>query len=211
MLIELMAYKNLYYRLFFSLFFFVIYFIFLNNKYLLYILGSFIYLIIFYEILKSFKNFFKFILMYLFLSYFCFTLYFFIFFDYIIFNVFVFTIIFFDSFSYFIGKFFGKNYIFISISPKKSLEGYLGGIFFTNISFIIYFYFIYYEINLISFMFLVNLTIIVSICGDLIESIFKRKNNIKDSSKYLPGHGGFFDRFDSFIASIIMLTLFSLL
>ena len=56
----------------------------------------------------------------------------------------------------------------------------------------------------------VNLTIFISIIGDLIESFFKRKNNIKDSSKFLPGHGGFFDRFDSFIASIIMLTLFSL-
>ena len=45
--------------------------------------------------------------------------------------------------------------------------------------------------------------------GDLIESYFKRINNIKDSSKYLPGHGGFFDRFDSFISSIIFLTLYS--
>ena len=56
---------------------------------------------------------------------------------------------------------------------------------------------------------LINFTIIISIVGDLIESYFKRKNNIKDSSKYLPGHGGYFDRFDSFIASIIMLTVFS--
>ena len=56
---------------------------------------------------------------------------------------------------------------------------------------------------------LLNLIIFISIIGDLIESFFKRKNNIKDSSKFLPGHGGYFDRFDSFIASITMLTLFS--
>ena len=68
-----------------------------------------------------------------------------------------------------------------------------------------------FKINFIELMLIVNLTIVISICGDLLESFFKRKNNIKDSSKYLPGHGGFFDRFDSFIASIIMLTVFSLL
>ena len=136
-----MDYKNFFNRLFFSLFFFIIYFISFNNKILLFIIGTFIYLIVFFEILKFFKNFFKFILCYLLLSYFCFALYFFIFFDLIIFNIFVFTIIFFDSFSYFIGKLFGKNNIFKFLSPKKTLEGYLGGIFLTNISYIFYFYF----------------------------------------------------------------------
>ena len=53
--------------------------------------------------------------------------------------------------------------------------------------------------------------LLISIIGDLIESYFKRKNNIKDSSQFLPGHGGYFDRFDSFIASIIFLTIFSLI
>jgi len=206
-----MVYKNLYNRLFFSLIFFVVYFIALNNKYLLFTFGTFIYLIIFYEILKFFKNFFIIILLYLFLSYFCFTLFFFISFDFFIFNVFVFSIILFDSFSYFTGKFFGKNYIFKFLSPKKTLEGYLGGIFFTNLFFLSYFNFINNEINISKLITLVNLTIFFSTAGDLIESYFKRQNHIKDSSKFLPGHGGYFDRFDSFIASIIMLTLFSLL
>ena len=56
---------------------------------------------------------------------------------------------------------------------------------------------------------LLNIIIIFSILGDLTQSLFKRKNNIKDSSNFLPGHGGFFDRFDSFISSIILLTLYS--
>ena len=115
--------------------------------------------------------------------------------------------IFFDSFSYFTGKLFGKNYIFKTISPKKTLEGYLGGIFFTNAFFICYFYLIYLELKFITFLSLFNLIIFISIIGDLIESYFKRQNNIKDSSKYLPGHGGYFDRFDSFISSIVMLCL----
>ena len=92
---------------------------------------------------------------------------------------------------------------------KKTLEGYLGGIFFTNTFLICFFYFYHINLALITLIILINLIIFISIAGDLIESYFKRKNNLKDSSKYLPGHGGFFDRFDSFIASIIILTLFS--
>tara|TARA_X000000368_G_C22970392_1_gene685183 strand:+ start:114 stop:734 length:621 start_codon:yes stop_codon:yes gene_type:complete len=206
-----MVYKNLFYRFFFSLFFFIIYLIALNNKFLLFFFVTFLYLFVFFEIIKYFNNFFKITLFYLILSYFCFTFYLIISYDFLIFNIFIFTIIFFDSFSYFNGKLFGKNYIFKFISPKKTLEGYLGGIFFTNIFIISYFYFMNFEIEFITLIILINLTIIISIFGDLIESFLKRKNNIKDSSQYLPGHGGFFDRFDSFIASIIMLNIFSLL
>lgn len=207
-----MVYKNLFNRLFFSLFFFLIYFIALSNKYLLFIIGTFIYIFILYEIFKFFtKSFFKLIIAYLFLSYFCFTLYFFFHYNFITFNIFFFSIILFDTFSYFSGKAFGKNYILEFLSPKKTLEGYLGGFFLTNTIIIIFFYYMHFEITTIKLIILINLTISISIFGDLIESFFKRKNNLKDSSKYLPGHGGFFDRFDSFIASIIMLTLFSIL
>ena len=204
-----MVYKNLFYRLFFSILFFSIFFVAINNKYLLFILGTFIYLLVLYEIFKFFKKFFYLIIIYLFTSYSFFCLYFLYFFDYLIFNLFVFTIISFDTFSYFTGKLLGKNYIFKSISPKKTLEGYLGGIFFTNAIIIFYSYLFNMKFGFITFIMLLNIIIFFSIIGDLIESYFKRKNNIKDSSKYLPGHGGYFDRFDSFIASIIMITLFS--
>jgi phosphatidate cytidylyltransferase len=207
-----MVYKNIFNRFFFSIFFFGIYFFALSSKYLLVVFGTFVYLLVLYEIIRFFNKFlFKTILLYLLLSYFFFNLYFFISYDFLIFNIFVFTIILFDSFSYFAGKIFGKNHIFKFISPKKTLEGYLGGVFFTNISMVSYFFFMNVEIKFILVFILVNLTIFFSILGDLIESYFKRKNNIKDSSSYLPGHGGFFDRFDSFIASIIMLTIFNLL
>ena len=204
-----MVYKNLLTRLFLSIFFIALYFLFYNNKYLLFSLGTLIYLFVLFEIFKFFKNIFTIILFYFLLSYFCFALYFFIYFDLKIFNIFVFTIILFDSFSYITGKLFGKNYIFKFLSPKKTLEGYLGGILFVNIILISFFLIFHTEMNLITFIILVNLIICFSIIGDLIESYFKRKNNIKDSSKYLLGHGGFFDRFDSFISSIILLTLFS--
>ena len=202
-----MVYKNLFYRLFFSFVFFAIFFIVINNKYLLFFFGIFIYLIIFYEILKFFKKYIKLIIFYFFLSYFCFASYFIFHFDYLIFNIFVFVIIFFDSFSYFTGKLVGKNYIFKFISPKKTLEGYIGGIFFTNILLTFYFYFIYIEITFIKFIILLNLIIFTSIIGDLIESYFKRKNNLKNSSNIIPGHGGVFDRFDSFLFSIIVYSI----
>ena len=204
-----MVYKNLILRLFFSIIFVGIYLFALSNKYLIFTLGTIIYLFVFYEILKFFKINSKLIISYLLLSYSCFTLYFLIFFDFYIFNILIITIIMFDSFSYLTGILLGKYYIFKKISPKKTLEGYLGGILFTNIFFIIYLFFIQTKIEIILFIILINLIIFISIIGDLIESYFKRINNIKDSSKYLPGHGGFFDRFDSFIASIILLTLYS--
>ena len=66
-------------------------------------------------------------------------------------------------------------------------------------------YFPYLKIDLL----LIILSIIfLSFLGDIIESYFKRKIHIKDSSKFLPGHGGFFDRLDVFIMSSIFLLLF---
>jgi phosphatidate cytidylyltransferase len=205
-----MVYKNLYNRLFLSLLFFAFYFFAMQNKNLIFIFGSIIYLFVLYEIIKNFNKVYFYSFFYLLSSYLFFILYFFIFFDFIIFNIFIFAIIIFDSSSYFIGKVFGKTYIFKYLSPQKTLEGYLGGIILTNLSYIIFYYFKNIEFKITILIILINLTILISILGDLIESYFKRQNFIKDSSNYLPGHGGFFDRFDSFIASIIMLTIFSL-
>ena len=205
-----MVYKNLFNRLLFSFLFLAVFFIALYSKYLLLGLGTIIYLFIFYEILKFFKTYFKFILFYLFSSYLFFLLYFFNFYDYKLFNIFVLTIILLDSFSYFTGIIIGKYYIFKSISPKKTLEGYLGGIFFTNILILSYIFLFQKEYEITILLLFVNLIILTSILGDLIQSYFKRKNNIKDSSNFLPGHGGYFDRFDSFLFSIIFLTIFSL-
>ena len=140
---EPMVYKNLINRLFFSLFFFAIYLMSLKDILLLFFLGTVIYFFVFYEVLKFFNKYFKLILFYLLFSYFCFSLYFLIFYDFIIFNLFISIIIIFDSFSFVTGKFFGKNFIFKTISPKKTLEGYIGGFFFTNAFLFGYFYFAY--------------------------------------------------------------------
>jgi len=105
-----------------------------------------------------------------------------------------------DSFAYLIGKNFGKNKLFEKISPKKTVEGFLGGFIFTIIGGMVLSYFS----DLINFYQWVVLGILVSIfgtLGDLVQSKFKRKAEVKDSGKLLPGHGGVFDRMDSIIFS----------
>lgn len=204
-----MAYKNIINRFLISFFLLFLYFISLNHINLLFFLFTGVYLIIFYEIFSSFKKYYIFPFFYIFLSYFFLLIYYLQYFDFYIFNLMIVSIILFDSFSYFVGKLIGKNFIFKKISPKKTFEGYVGGIFFTNIFFLAFFYFNNTDLNKYSLIVLVNFIILSSIVGDLIQSFFKRKNNIKDSSRYLPGHGGFFDRFDSLIFSIIFLLLYS--
>ena len=61
--------------------------------------------------------------------------------------------------------------------------------------------------NFFNFIIYTTIFIFSAFLGDIFESYFKRKANIKDSGKLIPGHGGFFDRFDSFIMSVIPLTL----
>jgi len=106
-----------------------------------------------------------------------------------------------DTMAYFIGKTWGKRKLFERISPKKTWEGTIGGLFFTLIiGFIIGTY-----INQgLTFFWLIAALIVgpSAILGDLIESLFKRNLAIKDSGNLLPGHGGVLDRFDAALFSI---------
>ena len=206
-----MDYKNFIRRISGSLIFLFIYYfiVYINTDYLT-IFGIKIYLAIIYEIIKYFKINLFFILFYLLFSFLFFLIYTNYFFNILEFNFFIFTIILFDSFSYLIGTKFGKNKLFIILSPKKTLEGLIGGIFITNILLSIYLYYFYYEI-LLENLFFINLIILSSFFGDLLQSYFKRCNNLKDSSNFLPGHGGFFDRFDSFIFCIIILFFYQVI
>ncbi len=103
-----------------------------------------------------------------------------------------------DTGAYFIGKNFGKQKLFSSISPKKTVEGFLGGLFFACITS----YFIFQFTGTLNFTYWLILSIIVSVfgtIGDLIESKFKRQAKVKDSGVIMPGHGGLLDRLDSII------------
>ena len=127
-----MVYKNLIYRSIFAIILFILYLISITFQNFLFLLASVIYLIIICECFIYFKKLYKYIFIYILISYLCFIIYFFNYFDDYLFNIFIFIIIIFDTLSYFTGNFFGKNYIFKKISPKKTFEGYLGGVLFTN-------------------------------------------------------------------------------
>lgn len=103
-----------------------------------------------------------------------------------------------DTGAYLIGKNFGKQKLFPRISPKKTVEGFLGGLFFACIAS----YFIAEFTETLDFTYWLILSIVVSVfgtIGDLIESKFKRQANVKDSGVIMPGHGGLLDRLDSII------------
>jgi phosphatidate cytidylyltransferase len=106
-----------------------------------------------------------------------------------------------DTFAYVCGRLFGKHKLFERISPNKTWEGTIGGIVFTlALGFIIGKYI--NEGN--TFFWVISAVIIApgSIFGDLLESLFKRSLNIKDTGTILPGHGGILDRFDAALFSI---------
>ena len=101
-----------------------------------------------------------------------------------------------DSFAYLVGKNFGRRKLFPSVSPKKTIEGFIGGLIFAVIASIL----IANYTTLFSTLNWVIIALILSTIGtigDLIESKFKRQANIKDSGKIMPGHGGLLDRLDS--------------
>lgn len=118
-----------------------------------------------------------------------------------------------DIFAYFSGRLFGKHKLCEAISPKKTVEGSIGGSLFCAISFVIFalvtkgfgesigLYLIYAAVGLV--------ISVISQIGDLSMSLIKRHYKIKDFGKIFPGHGGILDRFDSVLA--VALVLFILL
>ncbi len=103
-----------------------------------------------------------------------------------------------DTFAYLVGKSFGKTKLLERISPKKTIEGFLGGIFFSIIAGIVLSqFFTFFSITIwISSAIFVG---IFGTIGDLVESHFKRMAKVKDSGNIMPGHGGILDRLDSVI------------
>lgn len=116
-----------------------------------------------------------------------------------------------DSFAYFTGMLFGKHKLIPEISPKKTVEGSIGGILFCGASFILYGVLIghFFEnaerMNLVALFAYGVIVSVVSQIGDLSMSAVKRHYGIKDFGKIFPGHGGILDRFDSILAVSLVL------
>lgn len=106
-----------------------------------------------------------------------------------------------DSGAYFVGSQIGKRKLFPRISPNKTWEGFLGGGMLTCLA--AYFIFSLNGNFDISFAILFGIIVwIAGTIGDLIASQVKRLHGKKDSGTLLPGHGGFYDRFDSFVFAL---------
>ena len=106
-----------------------------------------------------------------------------------------------DSAAYFTGKRFGRNKLAPSISPGKTWEGVAGA----TLAVSIYGYALCYHFNLSAWLVVgMVFLVLLSVMGDLFESLLKRHAGVKDSSQLLPGHGGVLDRIDGLIPTLVL-------
>ena len=106
-----------------------------------------------------------------------------------------------------VGKNLGKRKLFERISPKKTIEGFVGGLVFCCIASIVFYLFT----DLLSLGLWITVAIVTAVfgtIGDLIQSQLKRQAGVKDSGKIMPGHGGLYDRLDSIVFAAPFLYLF---
>lgn len=104
-----------------------------------------------------------------------------------------------DSAAYFAGKCFGRHKLAPEISPGKTWEGVAGALFAVTVYGLALFYYQKYSIWIIVGLWLM---VVLSVMGDLVESLLKRQAGLKDSGHLLPGHGGVLDRIDGLISTL---------
>lgn len=114
-----------------------------------------------------------------------------------------------DVFAYLFGITLGKHRLFERISPKKSWEGFIGGLL--GAMAMGYVASVVMGGNPIEWIGLALIAAISGVFGDLVESLFKRSVDVKDSGHILPGHGGWLDRFDALILSVPFVFLYLIL
>ncbi|HLN94467.1 MAG TPA: phosphatidate cytidylyltransferase [Flavobacterium sp.] len=119
-----------------------------------------------------------------------------------------------DTFAYLVGKSIGKHKLFERISPKKTIEGFLGGLFFSLLAAYLITRFLIHPVpsvfneRWLQWTFTALILSVFGTIGDLVESKFKRLAGVKDSGRIMPGHGGVLDRLDSIIFATPFVYLF---
>ena len=112
-----------------------------------------------------------------------------------------------DTGAYLTGMLFGRHKLMERISPKKTWEGFIGGLIIASVAA----WFLSDWLGVVDKIHWVIISLIISVAGtygDLVESMLKRSTGVKDSGTIMPGHGGFLDRFDSAILSFPLVYLF---
>lgn len=128
--------------------------------------------------------------------------------NYALFGLIILNTAIYDISAYIIGSKFGRNYIVSKISPKKTLEGLIGGVLASVLYGLLMNF--YFDIKFAVLIFIFGA--LLAFAGDLLISYFKRQSGVKDTGDILPGHGGILDRIDSHLVAtpiliIIMLTI----
>lgn len=128
--------------------------------------------------------------------------------NYALFGLIILNTAIYDISAYIIGSKFGRNYIVNKISPKKTLEGLIGGVLASALYGLLMNF--YFDIKFAVLIFIFGA--LLAFAGDLLISYFKRQSGVKDTGDILPGHGGILDRIDSHLVAtpiliIIMLTI----
>ena len=118
-----------------------------------------------------------------------------------------------DMFAYFVGRAIGKHKLIVEVSPKKTVEGAIGGVVCTTLAFALYGFIITLfagspEPEYLVLMALGFVLSVIAQFGDLICSLIKREHGVKDYGRIFPGHGGVLDRFDSILAVAPVLYIF---
>lgn len=107
-----------------------------------------------------------------------------------------------DTGAYLVGSRWGKRRLAPSISPKKSVEGSIGGLLLVLLSAVVLRLLLFPELSWLRMLLIAAVVAIFGTIGDLFESSLKRQAGVKDSGKLIPGHGGILDRIDSFLLAV---------